>query len=103
VLKGKKNNDVGHRHAPTVETNGRWLNLQVLVEIGNQMYKITAILDDTVKCRCVVESVWLCDWCKIYGKHPLEKCWHLASEPKVKTAKHVLQIGRRRKRSNEMS
>ena len=73
------------RYGSTVETNGRWLNLQVLVEIGNQMYKITAILYDTVKCRCVVESVWLCDWCKIYGKHPLEKCWHLASEPKVKT------------------
>ena len=40
------------------------------------------------ECRCVVEEVWLCDWCKDYGKYPISKCYHPMTEEPVLTNKN---------------
>jgi hypothetical protein len=41
-----------------------------------------------VECRCVVEEVWLCDWCKDYGKSPISRCYHPMTETPIKTNKN---------------
>jgi len=38
--------------------------------------------------RCVVEKLWLCDWCKDYGKYPIDLCYHPMTEEPVLTNKN---------------